>query len=56
MPNPADACQKELELVKLQLQTGAGAAGGDAAKVGGKVDEKAAEGSLLGLAAEALLD
>ena len=53
VPNPAEACQKELELVKLQLQTGATA--GDGA-TGNKVDKEAAEGSLLGMAAEALLD
>lgn len=56
VPNPADACQKELELVKLQLATGAGAGGAEGTVGSNKVDEKAAEGSLLGLAAEALLD
>lgn len=59
VPNPAEACTKELELLKLQVQAGGAGAGGAAPgdkKVAGQVDEKAAEGSLLGLAAEALLD
>lgn len=55
MANPAEAAAKEIEMLKLQLQS-LTAAGASAAQAPVAEKEKPNEGSLLGIVSEVLLD